>query len=276
MSSSMQKGVVVGLCAFGLLAVVVITLYFVSPGTIGMASGDPETTRELAALTEATASGQPQSQTAEQFVSFMAKANVQAMTPQQRQQVSEMMREQIWRSEEGREAFRQVMENLPEEQHEQIREKMDQLRELTREDREKTGPTPEQVAEREQRRAEMLKRLDEYFEASPEQRKAILDERIDEMQKRRQEWERRRAEREANMTEAEKREREERRSQREQEGQNSDRPSRTDRMVDHMKERIESSDPVVRAKFTEFMNDMRKRMEERGIEPSMRGMRGPR
>lgn len=101
--------------------------------------------------------------------------------------------------------------------------------------------------------ARMDERVDKYHELSTEdERKAYLDEMIDWMQTRMAQRPRRP---ESGRTDAQA-----------GQGEDGQLPRGHPRFSpEGMKERIETTDPVKKARFAEFLKAMRKRMEERGI-----------
>ncbi len=110
-------------------------------------------------------------------------------------------------------------------------------------------------------RAHMEQRLDEYFGLPPEERTAYLDRMIDRMQQHRERPDRPRPDAD--------------RSGRSEGGDGDRRQGRRRGPTpERLKRRLEHSTPEMRAKFVEFRKALRKRMEERGIEPGGRGPRG--
>ncbi|MFP4053694.1 MAG: hypothetical protein ACLFV7_07520 [Phycisphaerae bacterium] len=111
-------------------------------------------------------------------------------------------------------------------------------------------------------RQRMQERMQKYFDLPAQQRTAYLDKMIDEFQERRTEWEKRRAQRQANPP---------------KEGDNGQQTRRGREGRGHftagrLRQRIETSDPLERARHVEFISALRKRMQERGIRPG-RGRR---
>ena len=103
-------------------------------------------------------------------------------------------------------------------------------------------------------RTMMRERMDAWYAAETDAEKtAILDQQIDEFEARRAEWERRRAEAE---------ESEEGRADRERFRQMFATPSKEER-----KARSESRNPDQTARMMGYFSAMRKRMEQRGIQP---------
>ncbi len=92
----------------------------------------------------------------------------------------------------------------------------------------------------EEHRKQMHQRLDDYFASSPQEKQQKLDQLIDRMQR----WRGRRRDGDAR-------------------GRGRGQGASTKRM----KRMIEGSPPEFRAKMTEFIKDLHKRMDERGIQP---------
>lgn len=107
----------------------------------------------------------------------------------------------------------------------------------------------------------MRKRLDEYFALPPgPQRTAYMDRQIDQMEQQRALVEAARAARAARNSPAE--------GGGQQQQQDQPRgPARWMASAAAMKERLESIPPDQQARMAEFINDMRKRREERGLPP---------
>jgi hypothetical protein len=111
----------------------------------------------------------------------------------------------------------------------------------------------------------MKERMDEYFGKSPEEKQAHLDAMIDRMQERRKDWEARRKEREA----AREANPDGAKSGSEGSGEqrsSGERRRRRGFSLDRLRQRIEESDPESRAQRMQFWMDLRKRMEERGVQ----------
>lgn len=137
------------------------------------------------------------------------------------------------------------MESLSEEQQQRARENM-----------------------RDVGRAYMDKRLREYSEASPEEKTRMLDEMIDRMQER---MDRRRDRPEGERRAQRPADNDGERRQRDGDGDGRRRGFTPERLKRH----IEGSDPEIRAMRMQFMEDLRDRMKERGIDaPWGRGRRG--
>lgn len=189
---------------------------------------------------------EPQSDKPEDLVAFIATEDFARLPENKQQQYLTKLRES---DGDRREAFRTVRD-LPEEQRRQFHQNM-----------------------RQQFQQRMEQHIDEYFALPPEQRQAKLDETIDHMLARRKEFEARRAQR---RQQASTRPRSEGNNTSSRDG-NADRRQRSGRRrgdpAERLKRRIEHSNPERRAKFVEYMKQMRKRMEERGIEPPRRGPR---
>lgn len=105
----------------------------------------------------------------------------------------------------------------------------------------------------------MKERLDKYYALPAEQRTAYLDNIIDRMQ---QHMQRRRApDNQPGATRTNGNE------PRRRDSDSGKRPDWKSRIQAHIKNHIETSDPETRARMTQFRLELRKRMEERGIEP---------
>ncbi len=114
---------------------------------------------------------------------------------------------------------------------------------------------------REVMQSRMAERVDEYFGAAEEDRLAILDRHIDEWEKRRAEWEQNRRDRDRDRNDREDG----------KEGRRDDRRGRfASQSKQERKERSESRSADERGRRMAYVNAMRTRMQERGIE-----MRGP-
>lgn len=112
-------------------------------------------------------------------------------------------------------------------------------------------------------RAHMEQRLNEYFELPPGEQTAYLDRMIDRMYQRRE-----RRDRDGGRADAGRAGRRDGDSDRHRRG------GRRGPTPERLKRRLEHSTPEMRAKFVEFRKALRRRMEERGIEPGRRGPRG--
>ena len=106
----------------------------------------------------------------------------------------------------------------------------------------------------------MQKRMDEYFALPPEQRTAEMEKMIDRMMA----WQRQRGEGQPPRD-----------GQAGAPGEGQRRGGRAP-SLERIKQRIENTPPEDRAKWMEFIKDLRKRMEQRGIEFPPRRGRPPR
>jgi hypothetical protein len=200
-------------------------------------------------------------QSQEEVVKFVASEQFASLSADQQQPYFDRMRE-LRREGDGRRGFRDL--NLSEDEQQRLRQNM--------------------RASFERR---MDETIDEFFALAPEQRDAYLDTQIDDMQKRMAEWRNRRSQRRQDEPRRQPdREPQAGGSESSQGSSGSegeqDRPRRRDGdrrrhgpTPERMKQRIEHSDPVKRARRMEYMKAMRDRMEARGIEaPWHRHSRG--
>ena len=159
--------------------------------------------------------------------------------------------------DEGRRKFKPV--DLSDKSSEDIIEKMqsDEFRNMERSERRNYA--------RSAMREVMTRRVNEYHKLPKEERVAYLDNVIDEMQERRAEFEK--------MREQRTQERQQSRETSDKNGQGGREGRRGGGRRDpsRMRSRMERVDSDTRAKMTNFMMDMRARMEERGIESPFRG-----
>jgi hypothetical protein len=188
----------------------------------------------------------PQSDSRDDLIKFVASEDFASLS-------EDKQRQYIQRLGEGgnrREVFRAAREQLTDEQRQQLRENMSSMMQQ-----------------------QMQKRVEEYFALPPEQRQQHLDATIDEMIARREQFATRRAERQAQG------------ETNRPESSTSDAPNQTDQQTrrprrgpsaERLKRRIENTDPETRARFVQYISDLRARMEERGVEFSWRGRRGDR
>ncbi len=180
----------------------------------------------------------PAGESTREIVAFMATEDFAKLPEERRQEYFDRLAD----GGNPHEAFRLARE-LPEEQRRQLRKNVGGMM-----------------------HRRMEQRMEEYFQLPPEQRQQHLDETIDRMLAHRREIQAQRSHRLEQVRE----------NQAESAEGNSgpDHPRRERHRgptPERLKRRIEHSNPETRAKFMQYMKDMRQRMKERSIDPPRHG-----
>ncbi|MCF7853230.1 MAG: hypothetical protein K9N51_00410 [Candidatus Pacebacteria bacterium] len=187
---------------------------------------------------------------------YLASEDFGRLTAEQKRDYLSQVRAQADNPPGSARGARQYLRELTDEQRQQLRNNM-----------------------REVRGAMMQERMDDYFSLPKEERVAYLDTMIDRFQ----EFGRRRGDRDGGPPRRTRGPRPgdgtsedtiPKRASSQTDGQQTDEESEEsrrehwhDRIQHRIKERIETTDPETRAKMTQFHIELRKRMEERGIQP---------
>jgi hypothetical protein len=158
-------------------------------------------------------------------------------------------------------------ENLSDDQRKDLRDQMrTQWDQLSDDQQQQMRQSREEHWNR-----EMQTRLNQYFAMAPADREKELDKQIDEMEKRREEWEKRRQERNRDDNGQRDRGNAGGGGGRGGPGGGGRGPQTGEQRLQRSKQRLDSSTPELRGMRSDYMREMGKRREARGLPPFGRG-----